>query len=77
MALIKLNRINRGGDIVVNSDHILFIEIESGTTTVHMTGNLLFSVQEPLEGIVEMIEARSTDRIKNAIVQSGLTGGAV
>jgi len=32
-ALIKLSRINKGGEIVVNSDHILFIEIESKATT--------------------------------------------
>ena len=74
MPLIKLNRINKGGEIVVNSDHILFIEIESRATTVHMDGNLLVSVEEPLDSIPAKIEAIETDRIKNAFQQSGLTG---
>lgn len=54
MPLIKLNRINKGGEIVINSDHILFVEIESRTTTVHMTGNLLFSIEEPLNTVLEL-----------------------
>jgi hypothetical protein len=74
MPLIKLSRINKGGEIVVNSDHILFIEIESKATTVHMTSNLLFSVEEPLDSIAIKIEAIETAQIKNAIQQSGLTG---
>jgi hypothetical protein len=74
MPLIKLSRINKGGEIVVNSDHILFVEIESKATTVHMTSNLLFSVEEPLDSIAIKIEAIETARIKNAIQQSGLTG---
>jgi hypothetical protein len=74
MPLIKLSRINKGGEIVVNSDHILFIEIESKATTVHMTSNLLFSVEEPLDSIAIKIEAIETARITNAIQQSGLTG---
>jgi uncharacterized protein YlzI (FlbEa/FlbD family) len=72
MPLIKLSRINKGGEIVVNSDHILFIEIESRATTVHMNGNLLFSVEEPLDSIAMKIEMIETNRIKNAIQQSGL-----
>ena len=72
MPLIKLSRINKGGEIVVNSDHILFIEVESNTTTVHMTNNLLFSVEEPLDSIAIKIEMLETARIKNAIQQSGL-----
>ena len=74
MPLMKLNRINKGGEIVVNSDHILFVEIESRATTVHMTGNLLFSVEESPGSISEKIEADHTARIANAIQQSGLTG---
>jgi hypothetical protein len=74
MPLIKLSRINKGGEIVVNSDHIIFIEIETKATTVHMTGNLLFSVEEPLDSIAIKIEAIQTARIKNGIQQSGLTG---
>ena len=74
MPLIKLSRIHKGGEIVVNSDHILFVEVESKSTTVHMAGNLIFSVEEPLDSIAIKIEAIETARIKNAIQQSGLTG---
>jgi hypothetical protein len=73
MPLIKLSRINKGGEIVVNSDRILFIEVESRATTVHMTGNLLFSVEEPLDSIAIKIEALHAARFQNAIQQSGLT----
>jgi uncharacterized protein YlzI (FlbEa/FlbD family) len=55
MAMIKLNRINKGGEIILNSDHILFIEIDSRVTTVHMTNNLLFSVVETLDGVYDLI----------------------
>jgi uncharacterized protein YlzI (FlbEa/FlbD family) len=72
--MIKLSRINKGGEIVINSDHILFVEIESRATTVHMTGNLLFSVEEPVDSIVIKIEMLESARIKNAIQQSGLVG---
>ena len=74
MPLIKLSRINKGGEIVINSDHILFLEIESKVTTIHMTGNLLFSVEDTLDSIPIKIEAIETARIKNAIQQSGLIG---
>ncbi len=74
MPLIKLSRINKGGEIVVNSDYILFVEVESKATTVHMAGNLLFSVEEPLDAIAVKIEMLETGRIKNAIQQSGLIG---
>jgi len=73
MPLIKLSRINKGGEIVLNSDHIQFVEVESKSTTVHMMGNMLFSVEEPLDSIATKIEAIETARIKNAIQQSGLT----
>ena len=66
MPLIKLNRINKGGEIVINSDHVLFVEVESKTTTVHMTHNLLFSVEEPLDAIAQKIEAVETARTRNA-----------
>ena len=75
MPLIKLNRINKGGEIVVNSDHILFIEVESRATTVHMTGNLLFSVEEPLDAIGIKVEMLETARFKNAIQQRGQAAG--
>jgi hypothetical protein len=74
MPLIKLNRINKGGEIIINSDYIQFVEIESRATTVHMDGNLLFSVEDPLDSIPIRIEAIETARLKNAIQQSGLLG---
>jgi hypothetical protein len=73
MPLIKLSRINKGGEIVINSDHILFMEVESKVTTIHMQDKLLFSVEEPLDSIPIKVEAIETARIKNAIQQSGLT----
>ena len=72
MPLIKLNRINKGGDILLNSAHIVFIETESRTTTVHLTTNLLFSVEESPAAIATRIEELETARIRNAIVESGL-----
>ena len=48
MPLITLNRINKGGEILINSDQILFAEVESRSTTVHLTNNMLFSVEESL-----------------------------
>lgn len=74
MPLIKLNRINKGGEIVINSAHVHFIEVESKSTTVHMTDGLLFSVEEPPHWIAAQIETMETARIKDAIQQSGLTG---
>ena len=74
MPLITLSRINKGGEIVVNSDYILFIEIESKATTVHLTDRSLFSVEESPALIGDKIEAAHTARIANAIQQSGLTG---
>ena len=74
MSLIKLNRINKGGEILINSDHILLVEVESRTTTVHLTDRSLFSVEEPPALIGEKIEAAQTARIANAIQQSGLVG---
>jgi hypothetical protein len=72
MPLIKLNRINKGGDIVLNSEHIVFIEMEARSTTVHMTHNLLFSVEETPVAIAERVEHLESARIKHAILESGL-----
>ena len=72
MPLIKLNRINKGGDILLSSEHIVFIETESKTTTVHLTANLLFSVEESPAAIAARIEELETARIRDAIVGSGL-----
>jgi uncharacterized protein YlzI (FlbEa/FlbD family) len=72
--MIKLNRINKGGEILLNSEHIVFIEIEARTTTVHMGKGVLFSVEETPLAIAGVIERLETVRIKNAIVESGLGG---
>lgn len=56
MALIKVNRINKGGEIIINTDHVLFVEVESKVTTIHLTNNLLFSVEEPPDWV--LAEAR-------------------
>ena len=72
MPLIKLNRINKGGEIVISSEQILFIEIESKVTTIHMLGNLLFSVEETMAAILERIEAAETARISKGIHHSGI-----
>ena len=74
MPLLKLNRINKGGEILLNSEHILLVEIESRATTVHMTDRSLFSVEESPASIAEKIETAHTARLANAIQQSGLTG---
>jgi hypothetical protein len=74
MPLIKLNRINKGGEILVNSEHILYIETEARSTTVHLTQNLLYSVEESPSAIAERVEQIETARIRNAIVDSGLSG---
>ena len=71
MPLIKLNRINKGGEILVNSEQIIFIEVEFRTTTIHLP-NLLFSVEESPQQIAQQIEETETARIRNAISTSGL-----
>lgn len=63
MPLIKLNRINKGGDIVLNSEHIVFIEIEGRSTTVHLTAGLLFSVEESPDAILQLIERTAAARM--------------
>ncbi len=73
MPLIKLNRINKGGEILLNSENIVFIEIESRTTTVHMRKGLLFSVEETPAAIAEAVEKLETARISNALAESGLS----
>ena len=73
MPLIKLNRINKGGEIVLNSEHIVYIETEAKSNTVHMSHNLLYAVEESPAVIAERIEQIETARIKNAIVESGLS----
>jgi len=72
MPLIKLNRINKGGEILLNSEHIVYIETEGKSTTVHLTQNLLYAVEESPTMIAERVEQIETSRIRNAIVESGL-----
>lgn len=72
MPLIKLNRINRGGEILVNSDHIVYVETEAKSTTVHLTQNLLYAVEESPGAIAEKIEQIEVARIREALIQSGL-----
>lgn len=62
MPLVKLNRINKGGEIVLNSTHIVFIEIEGRSTTVHLTAGLLFSVEETPDAILQLIEQTAAAR---------------
>lgn len=72
MPLIKLNRINKGGEIHINSAHIVYIETESNSTTVHLTERLLFSVEETPEAVAAMIEDLAARRIANGILESGV-----
>jgi len=76
MPFIKLNRINKGGDIVINSEHIMFIEIEGRSTTVHLTQNLLFSVEESPADVAELVERTESARFKNALMQPGAAPAA-
>jgi hypothetical protein len=69
MPLIKLNRINKGGAICINSDEILFVEVEARVTTVRMAHNLLFSVEESLDTIVSQIEDRAITRIARGFAE--------
>ena len=73
MALLKLHRINKGGEILINTEHILLVEVESRSTTIQMTHNLIFSVDETPDAISEKLECLYATRMTNAIQQSGLT----
>jgi uncharacterized protein YlzI (FlbEa/FlbD family) len=66
MPLIKLNRINKGGEIVIASEHIVFIEVESRTTTIHLADGLLFSVEESIDAVVGKVEAVESARRQQA-----------
>jgi uncharacterized protein YlzI (FlbEa/FlbD family) len=72
MPLIKLNRINKGGEIVLNSALILSIEVESKSTTVRLSDGQIFSVQESIDAIMQLVEHIESERIKNGILSSGL-----
>ncbi|MEI6565885.1 MAG: hypothetical protein WCR20_04380 [Verrucomicrobiota bacterium] len=68
MPLIKLNRINKAGEIILNSEEILYMEIESRTTTIHMVGGGVFSVMESPQGVIDAAELMHVERLKKAIV---------
>ncbi|HMP81297.1 MAG TPA: flagellar FlbD family protein [Verrucomicrobiota bacterium] len=72
MALLKLNRINKGGEILLNDSHIMSIEIETRSTTVRLTDGQIFSVEESPDAIAQMVEHIHSERIKSGILSSGL-----
>jgi len=72
MPLLKLNRINKGGEIYLNSDLIRFIEMEAGSTTVNLGVGNVYAVQETPEEISARIEEMESSRIRTAIQTSGL-----
>jgi hypothetical protein len=73
MPLIKLNRINKGGEIYIHSEHIVFVEMEAKSTTVHLTDGLLFSIEETPAMVADKIEELAASRIANGLSQSGAT----
>ena len=70
MPLLKLNRINKGGEILINSEQIMFIEIESKATTIHMSDRQIFSVEDSPAAIADKFEAAHAGRIASGIRQS-------
>jgi uncharacterized protein YlzI (FlbEa/FlbD family) len=70
MPLLKLTRINKGGDVYLNSEHIRFIEIEGRSSTVNMGPGNVYSVEETPEVISIKLEEMETLRIKNALLSS-------
>jgi uncharacterized protein YlzI (FlbEa/FlbD family) len=72
MPLLKLNRINKGGEIYLNSEQIRFIEMEDGSTTINMGPGNVYAVQEMPEAISAKLEEMETARIRNAIQTSDL-----
>jgi hypothetical protein len=72
MPLLKLNRINKGGEIYLNSEQIRFIEIESGSSTVNLGPGFVYAVQETPDAISSRLEEMESARIRNALQSSGL-----
>jgi hypothetical protein len=72
MPLLKLNRINKGGEIFLNSDQIRFIEIEGRSSTINMGPGNVYAVEETPEAISARLEEMETARIRNAIQTSDL-----
>jgi hypothetical protein len=74
MPLIKLHRINKGGEMFIHSEQIRFIEKEAGSTTINMGPGNVYSVEETGDQISALIEEMEMLRIRNAILSSGLAG---
>jgi uncharacterized protein YlzI (FlbEa/FlbD family) len=72
MPLLKLTRINKGGDVYLNSEHIRFIEIEGRSSTVNMGPGNVYSVEETPEVISNKLEEMETLRIRNALLSSDI-----
>jgi uncharacterized protein YlzI (FlbEa/FlbD family) len=72
MPLLKLNRINKGGEIYLNSEQIRVIEMETGSSTINMGPGNVYAVQETPEAISARLEEMETARIRNAIQTSDL-----
>ena len=72
MPLIKLSRINKGGEIVINTAHVLFVEVEGRSTTVQLAQSLLFSVEESPDDILALEARTESARIKDALLEAGL-----
>ncbi|MDB6112504.1 MAG: hypothetical protein JWR69_4254 [Pedosphaera sp.] len=70
MPLLKLNRINKGGEIYLNSEQIRFIEIEGRSSTVNMGPGNVYAVEESPGAIAAQLEEMEVARIRNAIIQS-------
>jgi uncharacterized protein YlzI (FlbEa/FlbD family) len=75
MPLLKLNRINKGGEIYLNSEQIRFIEIEGRSTTINMGPGNVYAVEESPEKISLILEEMESARIRTAIQTSGLGQG--
>lgn len=73
MPLIKLNRINKGGEIYLNTEHIRFIEIEGRSTTVNMGPGNVYAVEETPQQIAQMLETMEAARFRGGI--QGSDGG--
>ena len=74
MPLLKLNRINKGGEIFVNSEQIRFIEVESGSTTVNLGPGSVYAVSESPQMISAQLEEMETLRIRNALPSANPSG---
>ena len=72
MPFLKLSRINRGGEIFINTDLIRFIEIDTGSTTINMGPGNVYAVMETPAQIARMVEESAIARFREAIQTSGI-----